>query len=167
MRKQKVYLETTLFNFYFDDDKDAHADTVRFFGDIAMGRYEAYTSAYVVDELMEARKVRREQMMGLIEQYDIAVLPLNSESEQLADRYVEEGIIPLKYRTDGLHIAVAARNGLDMVVSLDFKHIVKQKTKIETGKINVLNGYRAVEILTPMEIPDQEKTRYPPIWPII
>ena len=28
MRTQKIYLETTLFNYYFDKDRDAHADTV-------------------------------------------------------------------------------------------------------------------------------------------
>jgi len=48
MRKQKVYLETTLFNYYFDEDRDAHADTVRLFEDIAAEKYEAYTSAYIL-----------------------------------------------------------------------------------------------------------------------
>ena len=44
MRKPKIYLETTLFNFYVDQERDAHADTVRLFEDIAAGKYEAYTS---------------------------------------------------------------------------------------------------------------------------
>ena len=30
MRKLKIYLETTLFNFYFDKDREAHAETVNF-----------------------------------------------------------------------------------------------------------------------------------------
>ena len=29
MKKLRIYLETTLFNYYFDEDRDAHADTVR------------------------------------------------------------------------------------------------------------------------------------------
>ena len=37
-----------------------------------------------------------------------------------------------------------------------FQHIVKRKTKIGTGNINALNGYRAVEICTPMEVIDNE-----------
>ena len=44
MRKQKIYLETTLFNFYFDTDREAHADTVKLFKEIAAGKYEAFTS---------------------------------------------------------------------------------------------------------------------------
>jgi hypothetical protein len=29
-----------------------------------------------------------------------------------------------------------------------------------TASINALNGYRAIEILTPMEVLDSEKTKY-------
>ena len=54
MRKEKIYLETTIFNYYFDNDRDAHADTVKLFQEIDKEKYEAYTSAYVVRELLNA-----------------------------------------------------------------------------------------------------------------
>jgi len=158
MSKQKVYLETTLFNFYFDEDREAHADTVQLFEDIAMGKYEPYTSVYVIEELKKTQTEKRDRMIALVDRYSVEVLPLSKESEQLADIYVEEGIIPLKYRTDGVHIAVAARYDLDMIVSMNYQHIVKWKTKIGTARINALNGYRSVEILTPMELNEHEKT---------
>jgi predicted nucleic acid-binding protein len=158
MRKQKIYLETTLFNYYFDEDRENHPDAVRLFEDIVAGKYEAFTSLYVVDELEKAPSEKRDKMIALIEQYSISALALNDEAEQLADTYVEQGIIPLKYRTDGIHIAVAAVNDLDMIISMNFQHIVKRKTKIGTGNINALNGYRAVEICTPMEVNDNENT---------
>ena len=158
MRKLKVYLETTLFNFYFDEDRDAHVDTVQLFKDIAIGKYEAYTSLYVIDELQGAPGEKRDRMIALIEKYGIMVLSLNQEAEQLADVYVEQGVVPLKYRTDGVHIAVAAVNDLDMIISMNFQHIVKRKTKFRTGNINALNGYRSVEICTPMEVNDHEGT---------
>jgi hypothetical protein len=49
-------------------------------------------------------------------------------------------------------------NDLDMIISMNFQHIVKRKTKIGTGSINAINGYRVVEICTPMEVNDNEKT---------
>ena len=156
MRVQKIYVETTLFNFYFDTDREAHPDTVKLFQEIAAGKYDAYTSDYVIEELESAPKVKRDKMIALVEQYGINVLMLNNEAERLADMYVEQGIIPLKYRTDGVHIAVAAVNSLDMIISMNFQHIVKRKTKIGTGNINALNGYRPVEIYTPMEVNDNE-----------
>lgn len=158
MKVLKVYLETTLFNYYFDDDRDAHADTVRLFEDIAVGKYEGYTSLYVIEELKNAPSEKAEKMIALIERYVITVLALSQEVEKLADVYVEQGIIPIKYRTDGVHIAVAAVNNLDMIVSMNFQHIVKRKTKLGTGNINALNNYHVVEICTPMEINDHENT---------
>jgi hypothetical protein len=112
----------------------------------------------VVDELEKAPSEKRDKMIALIERYSITALALNDEAERLADTYVEQGIIPLKYRTDGIHIAVAAVNDLDMIISMNFQHIVKRKTKIGTGNVNALNGYRAVEIYTPMEVNDHENT---------
>ena len=80
----------------------------------------------------------------------------NDEAERIADKYVEQGIIPLRHRIDRVHIAVAAVNGLDMIISMNFQHIVKRKTKIGTGYINALNGYRTVEINNPMEVSEYE-----------
>jgi len=157
MRKLKIYLETTLFNHYFDEDRGlAHCSTVALFNDIAAGKYKAFTSLYVIDELEKAPSEKRDKMIALIGHYGITVIALDNEAEQLADIYVEQGIIPVKYRTDGVHIAVAAVNDLDMIISMNFQHIVKRKTKIGTGSINTLNGYRAVEIFNPMEVVEDE-----------
>ena len=72
MKKQKIYLETTMFNCYFDEDRGiAHDSTVRLFKDIANGKYEAYTSRYVDDELSNTKGEKREKMLGLIAEYDI------------------------------------------------------------------------------------------------
>ncbi len=145
-----------MFNYYFDTNRDAHPATVQLFEDVAAGKYEAFTSVYVIDELEDTQGEKRDKMIALIEQYNITVLALNNDAEQLADAYVEQGIIPVKYRTDGVHIAVASVNDLDMIISMNFQHIVKRKTKIGTESINALNGYRAVEIFNPMEVVENE-----------
>jgi len=157
MRKLKIYLETTLFNFFFDTERDAHTATVKLFKEISDGRFEAFTSRYVVDELERDTTKKCDKMLSLIKQYEIPIFEFSEEAENLADIYVAEGIIPIKYRTDGLHIAIAAINDLDMIVSMNFQHIVKRKTKIATANINALNGYRIVEILNPMEVIDNEE----------
>jgi len=152
MRLPKVYLETTLFNFYFDEARDAHADTVKLFQEIAVGKYEAFTSTYVTDELEKAPQAKRDKMMNLITQYDITVLAPHVEAVRMAGIYVAEGVIPQRFHTDGLHIAIAAVHDLDMIVSMNFQHIVKRKTITMTGYINTMNGYRAIEIYSPMEV---------------
>ena len=157
MQKLKIYLETTLFNFYFDVDRDAHDATVTLFNEIAAGKHEPFTSESVLVELRKAPEEKQEKMISLISEMKIPVLELNAEAEQLADVYVRDGVIPLKYRADGLHIALATVNDLDMIISMNFQHIVKRKTEKMTAAINTLNGYNAVEILTPMEVIENEK----------
>jgi len=153
MKTQKIYLETTLFNFYVDEDRgDAHTDTVQLFKEIAAGKYEAYTSDYVIDELTFAPDDKREKMINLLTEYNIKVLEPDAEASRLANIYVSEGVIPLKHRTDGLHIAIATVYGLDLIISMNFQHIVKYKTEKMTGAVNTLHGYRAVEIVSPMEV---------------
>jgi hypothetical protein len=150
-----------MFNYYFDTDRDAHADTVTLFEECAAGAFEPFTSQYVVEELEATPDaVKREKMLSLIERYGIVVLDLNDDAVRLADIYVAEGVIPERFRTDGVHIAMAAVNDLDMIFSMNFTHIVKRKTKLMTASINALNGYRAVEIINPMEVLDDEKTKY-------
>ena len=152
LRTPKIYLETTMFNHYFDKDRDAHIDTVKLFEEIRAGKYEAYTSTYVTDELVQADEPKRSKMLALIAEYNIEVFNAADEARQLADIYVNDGVIPAKYRYDGLHIAVATINDLEYIFSLNFKHINKIKTKAMTSQINIREGYRPIIIASPMEV---------------
>ena len=152
MRKPKIYLETTMFNYYFDKERDAHADTVTLFKEIQAGKYEAYTSLYVTDELGDADEPKRSSMLALITEYNINVLDVSDEARDLTDIYVNEGIIPIKYRYDGLHIACATVNDLEYILSLNFKHINKVKTKTMTSSINIREGYKPIIIAAPSEV---------------
>jgi predicted nucleic acid-binding protein len=157
MRTPKIYLETTLFNFYFDEDRGfAHDATRALFGEIAAGKYEAFTSGAVIEELSRAPGKKYAAMFALIEEFKISILSVSEEAETLADVYVSEGIIPLKYRTDGVHIAVATENDIDIIVSMNFQHIVRRRTKMVIGDINKLNGYHPIDIASPMEVAENE-----------
>jgi len=152
MRPPKIYLETTMFNYFFDADRDAHPATVKLFEEIAAGKYEAYTARPVIEEIGRTKTDKREKMLTLIADREIPILETGVDAERLADIYVADGVIPKNYRTDGLHIAIAAVNDLDMIISMNFEHIVKRKTIKMTAAINSINGYRAVEIYSPMEV---------------
>jgi predicted nucleic acid-binding protein len=160
VRKQKIYLETTLFNYYFDEDRDAHADTVTLFEECAVGKFEPYTSTHVIDEIENAPADKKENMLALIKQYDIAILTATDRTDALAERYISEGALPKGSLTDASHIAVASVYALDMIISLNFRHIVRDKTIQKTAAINALLDYSQIKIKSPMEVIDDEKTRY-------
>jgi len=153
MRKQKIYLETTVFNYYFDVERDAHADTVTLFKEIKAGKYEAYTSAYVIDELGETKQEpKRSNMLALIGEYDIKVLDYSDEAEDLADVYIKEGVVPASKKLDSLHISIATVNDLQFIFSFNFQHINRVKTKTMTSIINTREGYKPITITVPSEV---------------
>jgi len=158
MRSLKIYLETTVFNFKFaDDSPDKKQDTIKLFDEISHGKYIPYTSDYVLQELLKAEESKRTLMVNLIEQYKVRLLETDKNAESLADKYVSENIIPIKYRTDGIHIAMATVNDLYIIVSYNFQHIVKLKTIIGTESINLREGYKRIGIFSPTEVIENEE----------
>ena len=91
-------------------------------------------------------------MEDLIRKTNPLLLGIDLETEELAERYIKEGIIPEKYRSDALHIAVSVINGIDVIVSWNFEHIVKFKTRVMVDGVNKLLGYHEIEICSPEEV---------------
>jgi len=156
MRKQKVYLETTMFNYYFDKTRNAQPSTVAFFEAIGSGQFEGFTSVYTYNELEMAPEPQRVNMLNLIEKYNIMVLDTSDEIEQLAENYMANNIIPRKKIIDALHLAVASVNEIDIILSFNFKHINKLKTKTMIPAVNRMAGYRDIVIAQPEEVIDYE-----------
>jgi len=157
MRKPKIYLETTIFNYYFDVERDGHADTVKLFEEVRSGKYEAYASTYVTDELEETKDDnRRTKMLALIDEYNITVIPGDDEARRLSEVYINAGIIPAVQSYDSLHIAIATINDLDYIFSFNFKHINRIKTKAMTSAINLSEGYKPITITTPREVVEHD-----------
>ena len=156
MKRLKLYLETTMFNYYFDINRDGHKATVQLFEAIGAGKYEGYTSEYTIIELMDALEPKQTDMLALIKKYGIIILDIDTESDRLSDLYISNGIIPSKFRLDAAHIAVASIHELDCVLSFNYQHINKLKTKRMTEIINLIEGYKGVTICTPMEVFDDE-----------
>ena len=122
------------------------------FGKISEGKIEPYTSEYVVEELLKASSPKKEQMLELFARYGIVTLGRNPSAVALADIYVASGIVPARYRTDAIHIAMATLYAMDCIVSLNFTHINRIKTKISVEAVNQLQGYGTPVICTPMEL---------------
>jgi predicted nucleic acid-binding protein len=159
MKIPTIYLETTIFNFPFADDAPQYqAEARQLFAEIKAGKFTPFTSEYVLDELEDTRDADRlKKMNALITDYAVEVLPGSDEIMRLAELYIAGGVIPEKYSTDAIHIAAATVAGHDFIISLNFRHIVKHKTIIETEIINAREGYKRVFIHTPAEVIDHDE----------
>jgi len=155
IRKPKIYLETTLWNFMFTDDAPEKQEiTQRFFQQLDL--YEIFISDLVLAELQQTLEPKRSDMIDLINSKKPAILEISEEVEQLAQKYIEAEILTDKHKNDILHIAVAVVNDLNMLISWNMKHIVRVKTRQGINAVNRLFGYKEIEIVNPQEIVEYE-----------
>lgn len=153
MRQFKIYLDTSIINFAVDDRNPKEKEvTLKLIEEIKQGRYEVFISDVVIFEIKRADKERAEQLAKVIKDINPEQLVIDDEVRVLASKYMEEGVIPAKYENDAIHIAVASVNNLDLIVSWNFEHIVKFKTKKEVTGINSFMGYKDIEIYSPREV---------------
>lgn len=117
-----------------------------------MSQIETYTSTAVLEELSKAPEPKRGDMLELISRYDIGAFEVDQQVYDLADLYIEMGINPQWFRLDSVHIAMAAIHEMDCIISLNFHHINKLKTKTATEIVHRMKGYTNPFICTPAEV---------------
>jgi predicted nucleic acid-binding protein len=154
MRKPKIYIETSVWNHLFADDAPKQRkDTEALFEEIAAGRYEIYVSDLVATELARTPDAAlRSELLGTLDRYEPAEISLDEDVLRLAERYLETGVIPASARDDGVHIAAASVEQVDILVSLNMRHIVRVKTRQGINGMNRLEGFKDIEIATPEEV---------------
>lgn len=151
MKKLKLYLDTSIISFIFTDDAPREREiTQKLFEEI--DGHDAFISSIVLEEINRAPELKKRQMLDLLAKYDIQELKFTEEAKELANKYIAEKIIPAKYQDDAFHIAIAVVNNIDVIVSWNFKHMVKLKTKREVVGVNLLMGYDEIEIYSPWEV---------------
>lgn len=151
-RKPAVYIETTVPNYVFSGQYPEKQKVAReVFELISAGAVRPFVSRAVVDELTATPdKDQRAELLRLLE--GIEVLPVTEEVEALAQKYLDEGIFPKKKRLDAQHVAVASVNKVDFIISWNFEHIVRVRTRELVEAANILLGYPTPEIVVPEEV---------------
>jgi len=155
MKKLNLYLDTSVLNFALAEEASLalhQKATQSLLKEIEEEKHEAFISELVLAEINKAPQAKAESLKRLLDKLPLELLSLNEAIEELARKYIEEGIIPAKYRNDALHIAVASAYGLDAIVSWNFEHMVKLKTKQGVIAVNGLLGYKPIEIVAPPEV---------------
>lgn len=81
-----------------------------------------------------------------------SIISLSDEVEELAKKYIHHGTVPKEYTEDAYHIAIATINEMDCLLSWNFKHIVRRKTRDIVRMVNSLDNLKSIEIMTPAEL---------------
>ena len=154
MRKLKLYLDTSVWNFFFADDAPEKRDiTKRFFDSIKEGIYEIFISEVVIREINDAPEPKRKALFDLVNKYTPVELETTEEADELTEFYMERGIIPEGKREDAFHVAIATAHEMDAIITWNYQHLANlRKSELFNG-VNLERGYtKRLEIVTPMEV---------------
>lgn len=147
---EKIYLDTSVLSAYFDDRDPTRQKVTQDFWP-RLNEYEKYVSELVLEELSKMTDtVKKGAVLKLAS--DFQILELSDEVNVLAKAYIKRGLFPNRYFADALHLALASSNGINILISWNFEHLVKRKTRILANTINLELKYPQVEIIAPPEL---------------
>lgn len=146
----KVYLDTSVISALFDErNLERKSLTESFFKEIE--NYETFISNITIAEIEKTPdKLIKKNMKQKVE--DFSILTISTEIEELTIDIIQSGAIAESYSEDAYHIAIAIVNEMDFLLSWNFRHIVRKKTKDIIRMICTLNNLRQIEIITPAEL---------------
>jgi predicted nucleic acid-binding protein len=148
--KMRVYLDTSVISSLFDERNPERKSLTEAFMR-KMGDFEVYISEITIAEVERTPELElRNKMRRAIS--ELLVVPVTDEVERLASEYIRYGAVPEDYPEDAYHIAVAVINDMDFLLSWNFRHIVRRKTKDIVRMVNTLMGVRQIDIMTPAEL---------------
>lgn len=148
--KLKGYLDTSVISALFDDrNPERKSLTESFFSEIET--YDIYISNITILEIENTpNKNLKSLMKERIKLF--TVLSISEDVEELVKEIIQKGAIKSSYSEDAYHIAIALLNEMDFLLSWNFRHIVRKKTKDIIRMISSLKKLRQIEILTPAEL---------------
>ncbi len=150
--KKKVYVETTVVS---DATARPSKDLIlagrqilsREWLETARRNYELYTSFLVHRESLQGDAEAAARRLSALT--TMQYLEADERAFALSDRLIREKAVPKEYPDDALHIAIAALNAMDYLVSWNFRHITNAQTIPLVKRVCEASGYRCPEICTP------------------
>ncbi len=146
----KLYLDTSFLSALFDErNPERKSLTESFF--VETKNFEIFISNITIAEIektpdKEIKKKMNEKIANF------SVLTISNEIEELVKDIIGKGAINESYSEDAYHIAIAIISEMDFLLSWNFRHIVRKKTKDIVRMICTLNNLRQIEIITPAEL---------------
>ena len=122
------------------------------------GKYEVVISELTLREIRRCPQPKQADLVNYLGEIEHEVLYDSDEAKALAKAYVENGVLTQKRENDCLHIAFASTSECDVIVSWNFKHMLRLKTIQGVRITNAKNGYfKPMDIIQPTMIGDDTR----------
>jgi hypothetical protein len=152
--RPRIYTDTSVIGGCLDEEfKDASLRLINMF---RVGEAVLVVSDLTLLELEEA-PARVRAVLAEIPEAHKEYIELTAEAVDLAQRYIDAGVIGATKRVDAQHIALATVSRVDVLVSWNFRHIVNLQRIHGYNSVNLRYGYPLLEIRTPQEVVHYEE----------
>lgn len=153
--KPKVYIETTIISYLAarpsrDLIVAGHQQITHEWWQTARPNFAAVSSQLVAREAGAGDSEAAATRLAFLA--DLALLEISEEALKLAQHLLQSKAIPQEFPEDALHVAVAVVNGIEYLLTWNYKHLANAgiRSKIEATCREL--GYEAVVICTPEEL---------------
>jgi len=118
--------------------------------DDCTGAIHPVTSQLTIDECGDGDPAAASERLDLLK--DVPLLDESEEAEQLAGLLIANGAVPASAPRDALHIETAAANGVQFIVTWNFKHILNPHLQSRIAETCREAGYIPPVICTPEQL---------------
>jgi hypothetical protein len=149
MKKIRIYVDTSVIGGCCDPEFEEWSEGL--LSDFKMGLYSLVLSSLIDAEIQDAP----EEVKNVYQEFrdcEHELLKLDDEAIDLAEAYLNHGILSPNYRDDARHIAMATIADVDVLVSWNFRHVVHFDRIRQFNAVNLERGYKAISIYTPREV---------------
>jgi len=156
--RRRIYTDTSVIGGCLDEEFSAHSVQLfeRFRKGLDILVLSDLTLAEIEGAPPEVRKILETVPEGALEE-----VKFDSEASDLAGEYLTAGVIGAPHLEDARHIATATVQKVDVLVSWNFKHIVRFDKIRLFNAVNLEQGYKVLSIHSPREVTIRERDPNP------
>lgn len=155
----RVYIETSVISYLVSRrSRDmviaAHQELTRQWWDERSGDFQIVVSELVEEEAARGDAEAARARLAVLS--EVSILRVGDDAISLAEHLLMGGLIPRESAADALHIAVAAVNGIDYLLTWNHRHLANAalRTRIENAVEDM--GYSGPVICTPEELMEDQ-----------
>ena len=137
MIKEKVYLDTTIPSYYFDQRESlaSYIEVTKKWWNEMSGDYNLFLSDAVLQELNEGDYPRKKDIMRFVS--NIPLLPVVDDIEQIVEFYISNYVMPQTLVGDAVHLAYASYFDIEYLLTWNCNHLANANKRKHIRIINV------------------------------
>ncbi len=113
-------------------------------------RFEVFISALVEEEISSGDVGAADQRLDAVK--NIPSADISAEAMAIAQELITSGAVPENSKEDALHIGIATANGIEYLLTWNFKHINNAEKKKHIVKVIEALGYQCPSLCSPEEL---------------